>query len=298
MPPRVALAWLLATGLWSSTFLFIRVGLRDIPPFTFAWVRLAIAAVILGAVASLGAGWRGIGRRALIDIAAAGVLLLGVNYALVFWGAQFVPSGLVAILQAGTPVIALVFGWLLGSERVTARKAVALITGLAGVIIIFGAEATASDAAALAGAAAVFAGSVCVAFSYVWIKTRGHRAPPSAVATVQSVAGLIPLAAMAFVFEGAPAPATWTTTSWLALLYLAVLASVVAFWLNYWLLTRMDTSAMLLMGVAEVPIAVALGAIVFGERLPPGTVVGGACILIGVLSALTDTRATSRSAAP
>ena len=56
MPLRVALAWLLATGLWSSTFLFIRVGLRDIPPFTFAWVRLAIAAVILGTVASLSAG--------------------------------------------------------------------------------------------------------------------------------------------------------------------------------------------------------------------------------------------------
>lgn len=298
MPLRVALAWLLACLLWSSTFLFIKAGLRDIPPFTFAWVRLAIAAIILGTVASVSTGWRGIGRRALADIAAAGVLLLGVNYALVFWGAQFVPSGLVAILQAGTPVIALVFGWWLGSERVTARKIIALVTGLVGVSIIFGAEAKASSAAALAGAAAVFAGSVCVAFSYVWIKTRGHRVPPSAVATVQSLAGLIPLAAIAFVFEGAPAPAAWTATGWLALLYLALAASVVAFWLNYWLLKRMDTSAMLLMGVAEVPIAVALGAVVFGERLPAGTVVGGACVLISVIGALTDTRATSRTAVP
>ena len=243
--------------------------------------------LVLGTVASLTVSWRGVGRRALADIAATGVLLLGVNYALVFWGAQFIPSGLVAILQAGTPVIALAFGWLLGSERVTVRKTVALVTGIAGVIVIFGAEARASNAAALAGAAAVFAGSVCVAFSYVWIKTRGHRVPPDAVATVQSLAGLIPLAAIAFVVEGPPVPARWTMTSWMALLYLALLASVVAFWLNYWLLKRMDTSAMLLMGVAEVPIAVGLGAIVFGERLPPGTVVGGTCILIGVLGALT-----------
>jgi drug/metabolite transporter (DMT)-like permease len=298
MTLRVALAWLLATVLWSSTFLFIRVGLRDIPPFTFAWVRLAIAAVILGAVASLSVGWRGIGRRALIDIAAAGLLLLGVNYALVFWGAQFVPSGLVAILLAGTPVIALAFGWLLGSEQVTVRKTIALVTGIVGVIVIFGAEARASNAAALAGAAAVFAGSVCVALAYVWIKTRGHHVPPSAVATVQSLAGLMLLATLAFVFEGPPAPVAWTTASWLALLYLAVVASVVAFWLNYWLLQRMDTSAMLLMGVAEVPIAVALGAIVFGERLPPGTAVGAICVLISVLGALTGNRATSRTAAP
>ena len=298
MPLRVAVAWWLACILWSSTFLFIRVGLRDIPPFTFASVRLVIAALVLGAAASSTASWRAVSRRALADTAAAGVLLLGVNYALVFWGAQFVPSGLVAILQAGTPVIALVFGWLLGSESVTPRKIIALVTGFAGVIVIFGAEARASNAAALGGAAAVFTGSVCVAFSYVWIKTRGHRLPPTAVATVQSLAGLVPLAVLAFAFEGAPTPATWTTSSWLALLYLALVASVVAFWLNYWLLRRMDTSAMLLMGVAEVPIAVALGAIVFGERLPPGTVVGAICVLVGVFSALTDNRATSQSAAP
>ena len=69
--------------MWSSTFLFIKVGLRDIPPFTFAWVRLAIAVVVLGTAASLTASWRAIGRRAVVDIAATGVLLLGVNYALV-----------------------------------------------------------------------------------------------------------------------------------------------------------------------------------------------------------------------
>jgi drug/metabolite transporter (DMT)-like permease len=294
MPLRVGLAWLLATVLWSSTFLFIKLGLREIPPFTFAWIRLAIAAVVLGAVASMTVSWRDVSRRALVDVAATGVLLLGVNYALVFWGAQFVPSGLVAILLAATPVVALAFGWLLGSERVTTRKLIALITGVGGVIVIFGAEARASNAAALAGAAAVFAASVCVAFSYVWIKTRRHHLPPSAVATVQSLAGLLLLAPLALVVEGAPAPASWSTASWLALLYLALAASVVAFWLNYWLLTRMDTSAMLLMGVAEVPIAVALGAIVFGERLPPGTVVGALCILAGVISALTDTRAANR----
>jgi drug/metabolite transporter (DMT)-like permease len=51
--------------------------------------------------------------------------LLGVNYGLVFWGAQFIPSGLVAILQATTPVLALALGWCLGSERVNAVKVLA-----------------------------------------------------------------------------------------------------------------------------------------------------------------------------
>ena len=58
---------------------------------------------------------------------------------------------------------------------------------------------------------------------------------------------------------------------------------MLAFWLNYWLLARMDTSAMLMMGVAEVPIAVCLGAVILGERLPPGTWLGAACIVASVL---------------
>ena len=64
---------------------------------------------------------------------------------------------------------------------------------------------------------------------------------------------------------------------------LAIGGSVVAFWLNYWLLNRMDASAMLMMGIAEVPIAIGLGAMVFGERLPPGTFMGAALILAAVL---------------
>jgi drug/metabolite transporter (DMT)-like permease len=68
--------------------------------------------------------------------------------------------------------------------------------------------------------------------------------------------------------------------------YLAVAASVIAFGLNYWLLARMDASAMLMMGVAEVPIAVLLGAAFLKERLPRGTFLGGTCVLVAVVSGL------------
>ena len=94
--------------------------------------------------------------------------------------------------------------------------------------------------------------------------------------------------------EGSPLNAAWSTKSVVALMYLAFCGSVVAFWLNYWLLYQMDASAMLMMGIAEVPIAVALGAIVFGERLPPGTFIGAACVLVGVL--LTAPGSERRSA--
>lgn len=278
--------WWTACLLWSSTFLFIRLGLRDIPPFTFAWTRLAIALAILAPLTIAQGSWRAFTRGDVVRVCATGVLLLGVNYGLVFWGAQFVPSGLVAILLSGTPVLALAFGWMLGSERVDLRKILALAAGIAGVCIIFGAEARASGRSAVAGSVAVFGGSACVAFAYVWLKSHARRLPPIAVTALQSAAGLVPLACLGLALEGPPAAASWSPSAWGALVYLSVFASVLAFWLNYWLLARMDASAMLMMGIAEVPIAIALGVIVFGERLPPGTLAGGTCVLAGVTMGL------------
>ncbi|MBA2355223.1 MAG: EamA family transporter [Acidobacteria bacterium] len=290
---RVVVVWWLVCALWSSTFLFIKLGLGEIPPLTFAWVRLAIALTVLAplAVASR-ATWR-LGAWDVAHVCIAGVLLLGLNYGLVFWGSQFVPSGLVAILQSGTPVLALGFGWLLGSEAVTGRKLLAVALGVGGVATIFGAQATESNRMAVVGAASVLAGSVCVAFAYVWLKTHGQHLLRTSVTALQSLAGLIPLAALGLALEGVPQPGHWSITTWTALLYLGLLASVAAFWLNYWLLAHMDTSAMLMMGVAEVPIAVALGAIVFGERLPPGTLLGATFVLGGVLATLTGQSVTA-----
>ena len=287
MKPRVVVVWLVVCLLWSSTFAFIRLGLQDLPPFTFAWLRLAIAVAVLAPIAIAGGHWRSLSAGDVAAVCGTGVLLLGVNYGLVFWGAQFVPSGLVAILLSGTPVLALGFGWFLGSEGVNARKLVALTLGVLGVVVIFGAEAGTSGQAALLGGVAVFGASVCVAFAYVWLKTHGHHLSPTAVTALQSLAGLLPLAGLGLVLEGAPTFARWSATAWVALLYLALIASVLAFWLNYWLLQRMDASAMLMMGVAEVPIAVALGAVLFGERLPTGTLLGGTCVLVGVIAGLT-----------
>jgi drug/metabolite transporter (DMT)-like permease len=285
---RVIAVWWIACLLWSSTFLFIRVGLADIHPFTLAWVRLAIALTILAPIALARGDLRALSSADVRRVGAAGVLLLGVNYSLLFWGAQFIPSGLVAILQSTTPLLALAFACSVGQERVTARKLFTLTLGIVGVVLIFGSEALKSGGAAMIGAAVVLGSSVGVASAYVWMKRYGRRIPPLALTTVQSGAAVIPLLCIAVLVDGVPTPARWSVTGWAAVMYLAVAASVVAFGLNYWLLARMDASAMLMMGVAEVPIAVLLGAAFLKERLPSGTFVGGACVLVAVVAGLVS----------
>lgn len=285
MSIKVIATWWAACLLWSSTFLFIRVGLNEIPPLSLAWVRLALALAVLGPIA-LRHGFPTLTWPELARICGSGVLLLGVNYALLFWGAQFIPSGLVAILQSGTPMLALLLAWLLGLERVTFSKMAAMAAAIAGVVIIFRTEARVSGGGALAGAAAVLLGSGCVAVAYVWLKRASSTTHPFVITATQSAAAMVPLACIGLAVEGAPAVAHWSPAAWGALLYLALCASVIAFSLNYWLLARMDASAMLLMGVAEVPIAIALGAIVLGERLPPNTFAGGLLVLAAVVVVL------------
>jgi len=288
---RLVAVWCVACLLWSTTFLFIRVGVAEIRPFTLAWMRLALALAILTPIALLRADLRTLHSTDVRRVAAAGLLLLGVNYSVLFWGAQFIPSGLVAILQSATPLLALAFACGVGQERVTARKLLTLILGVVGVTLIFGSEAFTSGRAAMTGTAAVFASSICVASAYVWMKGYGSRIPPLAMTTIQSGAAVVPLLCLALVTDGIPAPSRWSPAAWGALAYLAVAASVVAFWLNYWLLARMDASAMLMMGVAEVPIAVLLGAAFLNERLPGGTFVGGTCVLVAVVTRLVSDKA-------
>ncbi|HTV00441.1 MAG TPA: DMT family transporter, partial [Luteitalea sp.] len=216
-------------------------------------------------------------------VGAAGSLLLGVNYALVYWGAQHLSSGLVAIVLAATPIVALALGTALRIEVASAAKFAAVLLGFAGVVLVFRSEATLEGSRASAGLAAVLVSTVCVAGAYVWMKRHAARVSPLAMAAIQNAAGLLPLATLAFGFEGSPLGAAWTPRSLAALAYLAWAASIVAFCLNYWLLARMDPSAMLMMGVAEVPLAIGLGALVLHERIPTGTLLGAACIAASVL---------------
>ena len=273
----------MACLLWAGTFPFIRIGVADVGPFTFAAARLVVALLVLVPLVVARREWATWSRSDVRAVTSAGLLLLGVNYALVYWGAQHVPSGLVAILLATTPIVALALGALLGSETITVRKVIAVSLGLLGVVAIVGTQAASAGAGGLRGPAALVASTCCVAGAYVWMKGHTARVPPLSMAALQSAAGLVVLTGLALTREGSPLDAQWSARALGALAYLGWAGSVIAFWLNYWLLARMDTSAMLMMGLAEVPIAVALGAMILGERLPPGTLLGAVCILISVL---------------
>lgn len=285
---KVLLVWVVVCFIWSTVWLFIKLGLKDLPPMSFAGIRLVVALLILLPIVFVRRVPLPRARRDLALVALTGFLLLGLNYGLLYWGAQYITSGLTAVLQAATPAFGLAFAhYFLPGERITLVKLGALALGVAGVAVIFSNQLRVAGWPALAGSAAVVGGAVCVAFAYVLVKARGNHLHPTALVTGQMLCGLVPLLAYGLAREGNPFSFNWTPAAVGSLLYLALAGSVTAFWLNYWLLRRMEATKVMLMAVVEPLIAVLLGAAVLGEAVTTRTLLGGACILLSVALVLT-----------
>jgi len=280
---KARLVWLILCCIWGSTWLFIKVGLEELPPLTFAGIRFVIACAILYVIIRI----RGIALpRSSQDwklLAWTGFLSFTLNYGLIFWGEQYISSGLAAVLQATIPAFGLVIAhFYLPGERMTWARIGGVILGIVGVSIVFSNQLLIAGGKALAGCVAVVLSSAFVAYSNVLVKARGKQLEPAVLAAGQMFFGLIPLLLIGIPFEGNPFRFHWTLMTILALLYLAVVGSVIAFLLYYWLVHNMDVTKSMLIALVTPVVAVILGMIVLREELNWRTFAGGAMIIFGI----------------
>src|SRR6266536_4867129 len=133
----VPVAWLTLCVVWSSTWLVIKIGLRDLPPISYAGIRFLVAIIVLFAVS---VGRVGLLPRRCSDyllLAFTGVLMFALNYGLLFWGELHVSSGLAAVLQATIPIFGMVFAHLmLPEEPLQLPKLLGALLAVGGVAII------------------------------------------------------------------------------------------------------------------------------------------------------------------
>jgi drug/metabolite transporter (DMT)-like permease len=295
MPSRVVIVWLITCFIWSTVWLFIKIGVTDVPPVTFAAMRLFIGILVMVPITLAARTPLPRSRDDWKLIAISGVILLGVNYGLLNWGLQFVSSGLTAVLQSMTPAFALVFAhYLLPDERMTVRKASGLALGSFGIGVIFWDQLTFGDDRAFAGALSVTLGAVCVAFAYVLVRKHGRHLPPGILTTGQMTAAFVPLFVYAWLSEGNPFAIVWTKRALQSAIYLALAGSVLAAWLNYWLLSRVGAVNLLIMGLVEPVIAIVLGAWILGESMNARAITGGVIILASVWLSMTQSLRAQR----
>lgn len=293
------LVWVIVCLIWGSTWFFIKLGLRDLPPITFAGMRFVIAAAVLWLIV---AARRRPLPRAPADwwtLAWIGGLGFALNYALIFWGEQFIASGLASVLQATIPAFGLLFAhYFLPSEPLTVRKLGGVALGIAGVALIFFDQLRIEGAMALWGCAALALSSLVVAFTNVMVKARVVHVDTPVLAAAQMTFGLVPLLAVGLAWEGNPLRFHWTARAVGALFYLALVGSAAAFLLYYWLLQRIDVTKTMLVSLITPVIALLIGWAALGEGLTWRVGVGTAAILSGIALIVFNPKTQKESRSP
>ena len=282
MNVRIRAAYLACCLLWGSTWMFIKLGLRDLPPLLFAGTRMLLAAAVLFPFAAR-TGLRGHGRRALRWMAFVGVLQIGIPYALLFAGQLWVPSALAAMLFATFPVwLALVARLLLRDHWLTRRKLLAAFLGIAGVALLQLPALRGTTLAPMAawGGALILLASVVIAFANVLVRRELGGHPPIVIAFVQVLAGALLLLLVSAALERGR-PASFTPRATFALVYLAVLGTAVTYLFLFWLIPRVPMSAIGAIPLLDTTVAVFLGSLVLGEALGWPLLAGGVLVLSG-----------------
>ena len=265
---QVLLAFAIIYFVWGSTFLAIRVGVREVPPFLLAGMRFLVAGVVLY-------GWmraRGTPSPTLREWRAASLLaflIFVLDYGLLFWAEKRVPSGIAAVMMATIPAFMTISEILiLRTQRLTARLAIALLVGLGGVAVLvshsmsFG-EAPINTAGACALVVAAMSWSVAAAL------TRKLPLPAAKVMSSgsQMLAGGVLLtvtAALLGEFRSFRVQAV-SREAWLALLYLIVAGSIVGFTAYVWLIHHESPTKVGTYAYVNPVVAVLVGYFLGGE---------------------------------
>lgn len=268
-------------AIWSSTFLAIRVGNDALPPLWACSLRLALAALLLGAYMVL---TRQVWPRgpALTAAVCYGLMEFGVALPLLYWGEASVASGLAAVLYAVSPLASMVGERAAGIAPWNAARLSAALIGLGGVGVVFWRQV--ADGGSAAGMLSVAAAAVVSSVGPIALQ-RGPRQSAVGANTVGTLVA-VPCALLASLAlrESHPAPAS--PSQYGAILYLAIASSVVAFGLFAWLVNRWRASTIAFLGVIVPVTALMLGVVVRHETFSPGSFAGAGIVLLAVVVAI------------
>jgi len=293
---KVLLAFAIIYFVWGSTFLAIRVGVREVPPFLLAGMRFLVAGIVLygwmrawGTPSPSAREWGGASLLA--------VLIFVLDYGLLFWAEQRVPSGIAAVMMATIPVfMALAEIVFLRTQRLTLRLGLALLVGMAGVAVLVGRTMSLGEAPVdTAGACAL----LVAAISWSVAASLSCKLPlPVAKAMssgAQMLAGGVLLtftAALLGEFRGFHVQAV-SRGAWLALAYLIVAGSIVGFTAYVWLLHHESPTRVGTYAYVNPVVAVLVGYFLGGEVIGPRTIVGTLLVLVSVVVITTTPKAKS-----
>ena len=283
---KTLLAFAIIYFVWGSTYLAIRVGVREVPPFLLAAMRFLIAGLVLYGW-MIAHGERSPSGRQWTSASLLAILIFVFDYGLLFWAEQRVPSGIAAVMMATIPVfMALSEIIFLRTQRLTVRLALALLIGIGGVAVLMSRSLNLGGAPIdRVGALALIVASM--SWSVASSLARKLPLPPSKVMSsgAQMLAGGMFLALTAAALGEFRSFHPWTVSraAWLSLLYLIVAGSIIGFTAYVWLIHHQSPTKVGTYAYVNPVVAVLVGYFLGGEALGLRTILGTLFVLISVV---------------
>jgi drug/metabolite transporter (DMT)-like permease len=278
---KIQFLFVLICLIWGSTWVAIKIGLDGVPPFLGAGLRFLLSTAIVGIAL--------VGRRTPIRLTRAdwiciwtlGVLVFWLDYAAVYWAETRISSGLTAILFSTMPLMtALLSAFWTRTEALGGRKVAGILIGGFGTVLLFwtGEDIGAAEAF---GMLAALGASFCAAINLVVLKYYGKDSDPYVLNAFGMGIGAVCLLTMSAALEH-DARVSWSTRNVLALVYLSVFGSVIAFTAYYALIKVMDATLVSLSTLVIPIVALVLGRVLLEEPVSTMAAVGIATIIGGV----------------
>jgi drug/metabolite transporter (DMT)-like permease len=282
---KIVFAYLLACLIWGTTWLAIRVGLEDLTPLVSGGYRFILASLLIFVLMKI--------RKIPLETDKISIRLylmmaffsFSIPFSFVYWGEQYVPSGLASVLFAVYPFFIIIYSiFLLPGEKIDAYKLSGILLGFSGIVIIFSDQIGGDFSAYLLGMILIVISAIMQAGAGVIIKKYGYYLNPLAINLIPMFIAGVMMLATGFVFEDT-SNIRYSSNAILSIIYLAFFGSVVTFTSYYWLLKRVSIVILSLIAFITPVIALLAGWIFYSEELGIRQISGSVIVLLSLFGA-------------
>lgn len=282
---KIIAGYALICFIWGTTWFAIKTGLEGFPPFISAVVRFLIAISILSviiAIKKIRIPRTAKAKRVYILL---GLLGFSFPFCMIYWGQQFITTGMSAVLFGVYPFLVALFSWIfLKDEPMSVSKFLGIVVGFAGLIVLFVRDIRLDSETSFYGALAIIVSASMQALNIVLIKKDAADIPIEALNLVSMSIGAAIIFIVALFVEDFSA-IHLSLSSVGAIAYLGSFGSVVTFGVYFWLLKRINTVLLSLSALITPVIAVITGVVLLHEQITGGMLFGSALVLSGILIA-------------
>ena len=292
-PTRRDWVLLLVLGLmWGTSYAFIKLGVQTLPTFTLIATRLLIGFVLLATVVIVAREPLPRNPRVYVNLLIMAVINIVIPFTLITTAEQSVDSAIAAIINGAVPLVVILLAALtFPDEPITLNRLLGLLVGYAGVIVIVLPGLAASTGSQVSGELALVGSTIAYGIGAVFARAKIRGLRPMIPAVFQVGFAFVIISVLAFLNER-PLDVRWNQNAVIAVVWLGIFGSGVAYLLNFRLLSRIGATRTSILAYFLPIVGIISGGLMFGETIDVSVLIGTAMVIGGV--ALVNSRMGER----